>query len=287
VDAVGGVKVTLAQPLVVVDKFGKVTTTIEAGTKVLNGPEAAVYSMYLAPGEPEAARIGRFQQTWGQVVASLPAEPERIRAIFGSLGALARSTQPVAVLADFFAAAGDARRAGAWRESVLPTTAAAMGPVSVEWIAPGQALLQSAILFPAAVPPIAEPPLRVRVYQAGALPPDLERARSAVTGNGGVFVWSGAVPVQPESTMVVSAQELVAETADLARALGIPPARVAVNPLATPGAPVSVRIAPAPKPTPSASPSNAQSGGPSASPSGAVATAQPSPVGATATQAVE
>lgn len=261
VDSVGGVEVTLEQPLVVVDRFGTVTTTIEAGTRVLNGPEAAVYSMYLAPGESEAARIARFQQTWSQVVEALPAEPERIRAVFGSLGALARSTQPVAVLADFFAAAGDARRAGAWRESVLPTRPAPMGPTVVEWIEPGPAQLQSAILFPAAVPPLVDPPLRVRVYQAGAPPSELERARRAITDDGGVFVWSGAVPAQAESTIAVSAPELVAGTAELARALGIPPARVTVNPLATPGAPVSVRMAPALKPTPSAMPSPGASGG--------------------------
>lgn len=62
-----------------------------AGTHVMDGQTAAAYALADVPGEPVADRGARFLAVWSATLQALPAEPERIRQVLTSLGALARS----------------------------------------------------------------------------------------------------------------------------------------------------------------------------------------------------
>lgn len=70
---------------------GAVSRILLAGTHVMDGQTAAAYALADIPGEPVADRGGRFLAVWSETLRALPAEPERIRQVLTSLGALARS----------------------------------------------------------------------------------------------------------------------------------------------------------------------------------------------------
>ena len=102
VDAVGGVTADVDVDVIVTAADGTQTVLVPAGKAiVLQGPQAAAYATYLAPGEPEEARMARFTQVLRLTVAKLPSDVTKVESIISGLGASARSTVPTAVLAAF------------------------------------------------------------------------------------------------------------------------------------------------------------------------------------------
>lgn len=249
VDSVGGVTIDLPQPLIVRDRYGNVTTIVPLGERTLDGPSAAVYALYLGPGQPESERQARFQVIWEAVLAELPASADQMRAILGGLGALARTTESLADLADFLVAAGQVYRASAMTSAQLPVTPGAFGPLPLAWIDPAATAAQVTTLFPASVIAADQPPLRVRVYRAGATTAAVEKARSELTLAGQRFVWAGPTPARPNSLVAAMSIGLVPEAERVAQTIGLPASTVVVDPAATPGAPVTVLLAPAPTAT--------------------------------------
>lgn len=94
VDAAGGVPVDVQRAMVVPGPDGKPAATIPKGAQTLDGIAASYYVTTLLPGEKESARIARFSDVFMKVLADLPDDPERMRQVITSLGALARSTIP-------------------------------------------------------------------------------------------------------------------------------------------------------------------------------------------------
>jgi hypothetical protein len=102
VDAVGGVIVDVDVDVVKTQPDGTKVVVIPAGkAQTLQGPQAAMYATYLAPGEPEEARMARFTQVFRLVVSRLPSDPAKVEPILTGLGASARSTVPAAQVAAF------------------------------------------------------------------------------------------------------------------------------------------------------------------------------------------
>jgi hypothetical protein len=248
VDAVGGVTLDIKKPVVAKDGFGNVVAIVPLGTRTLDGPAAAVYAMYLPPGAPESERIARFQQVWLKVLAQLPSQTERVRAILGSLGALARSTQPVEVVAEFLAQAGANVRGGANVNALAPTSPGAVGPLPASWIRRNEMATQVARLLPWAVVTADSPRPRVAVHQSGANPVAAQGAKGTLDAQGFAFVWAG--PAATEGSQVAVADSSLTELGGrVAAALGLPSTAVKVAPARTPGTPVTVYF-PAPSDLP-------------------------------------
>jgi anionic cell wall polymer biosynthesis LytR-Cps2A-Psr (LCP) family protein len=103
VDAVGGVVADVDVDVVATQPDGTEVVVVPAGPgRTLQGPQAAAYATYLAPGEPEEARMARFIQVLRLVVAKLPQDESKVEAIFTGLGASSRATVPTAQIAQFF-----------------------------------------------------------------------------------------------------------------------------------------------------------------------------------------
>ena len=103
VDAVGGVVADVDVDVIATQPDGTEVIVVPAGqSRTLQGPQAAAYATYLAPGEPEEARMARFVQVLRLVVAKLPQEASKVEAIFTGLGASSRATVPTAQIAAFF-----------------------------------------------------------------------------------------------------------------------------------------------------------------------------------------
>lgn len=265
VDAVGGVKVTVDAPVVVQDRYGYILDVIPIGERTLDGPQAALYALYLPPSAPESQRVARFRQVWQALLTELPAQPEQTRVIVGNLGALARSTQPLASLAQFLTTAGAIFRSHQWVTGDLPVTPGELGPLPLSWIDPEAARVQSVALFPASQRTPENSALRVRVHRSGASITDVEAARGQLQQAGIDFVWAGPAAVRPTSTVAVASTQLQGAGVRAAQALGLPNSAVAVDPAATPGAPVTAYLAARSQTSPNSTASTSPSASASAS----------------------
>ena len=102
VDAVGGITADVDVDVIQTKSDGTRVILVSAGkAQVLQGPEATAYATYLAPGEPEEARMARFTQVLRLTVAKLPSDISKVESILTGLGASARSTVKTPVLAAF------------------------------------------------------------------------------------------------------------------------------------------------------------------------------------------
>ncbi len=102
VDALGGVTVDVDVDVMQPQADGTKVVLLPAGpNQLLQGPQAAAYATYLAPGEPEEARMARFTQVLRLVIAKLPTDVTKVEAILTALGASAKSTVPSSQIAAF------------------------------------------------------------------------------------------------------------------------------------------------------------------------------------------
>lgn len=262
VDAVGGVELTIKTPVVAKDGYGNVLTIVPLGQRTLDGPSAAVYAMYLAPNEPEINRIQRFKAVWNAVLAKLPPQAEKVRAILGSLGALARSTQPVEVVAAFLTQAGDNVREAKLASGVAHTYPGSLGPLPISWITPAKMSAQVASLLPWALITPSSPQPRVRVHQQGSVFVSAEVTKDALVAAGYTFVWAGPSeggrtplaapseePQMASTTSPPAGAAIVVATEDdralgesVAKAVGITGSTIRVDPALSPGAPVTIYL---------------------------------------------
>lgn len=239
VDAVGGIEVEVPATIAFVDRAGTTLAVIPAGTQTLDGPEAALYATYRAPGAPPEDQFVRFQQAWNALLPKLPDSVDRMRAILGSLGALARSTESIAPLSEFLTRAGESARGTAWRSDSILVRPGAIGPLPIFWVDAGPAAAQVLGLMPAAVTDPTLQPVRVRVYSAGASIGEVAEL-TAQSDAQVTYVWSGPFFPLPATQVTVADERFVATGRRVAAAAGVVPAVVTVDPNGTPGAPVSV-----------------------------------------------
>lgn len=239
VDAVGGVTIEVADTTAFVDRAGTTLAVIPAGTQNLDGPEAALYATFRGAELSPASQYVRFQQVWNALVPLLPDSEDRMRAILGSLGALARSTQPVAPLSQFLVQAGATARQGLLRGEEIAVRDGAIGPLPISWVDAGRVEQQVSALMPKAVVDPAVQPVRVRVYSAGASIAEVAEL-TALSDAQVDYVWSGPFFPLPATQVVVADERFTATGVRVAAAAGLIPAVVRVDPAATPGAPISV-----------------------------------------------
>lgn len=243
VDSVGGVELQLTEPLVTKDGFGNITGIIPVGTRTLDGPQAAVYALYLGPDEPQTARQERFARVWQEVLAQLPENPERVRAILGNLGALARSTDVTDLLADYLTATGQAVRAGRIRSADVATRPGALGPLPIQWTDPAPVAVQAAELFPGALVSDDPDAIRVRVFRGTAQIAQMEAYTAQLKSAGVIPVWAGTGASVPLSAVAAATDADLAAAQRVATLSGADPAGVVVGVLDSPGAPVTVTYA--------------------------------------------
>ena len=239
VDAVGGVTIDVPQTTAFVDRAGTTLAVIPAGQQSLDGPEAALYATFRGAELNAATQYIRFQRVWSALVPLLPDAEERMRAILGSLGASARSTQAAAPLSQFLVRAGVTARGGALLSEELAVRDGAIGPLAISWVAAGQASDQVVRLLPDAVVDSTVQPVRVRLYAAGASLVDVGLL-AAQTDTQVAYAWSGPFFTLPTTQVVVADERFAATGRRVAAAAGLVPAVVRIDPAATPGAPVSV-----------------------------------------------
>jgi anionic cell wall polymer biosynthesis LytR-Cps2A-Psr (LCP) family protein len=122
VDSVGGIQAAVDVDVVTTDAKGNETVVVRAGNQRLKGAAAAAYATYLAEGEPEQARLARFDDVLTAVAAALPKDHASLVAALAALGDGSRSSLDSSALADRLAVLGSAAASGSLVSDVLPVT---------------------------------------------------------------------------------------------------------------------------------------------------------------------
>jgi hypothetical protein len=193
VDAVGGVQAAVDVDVVVPDGEGGETVVARAGSQQLGGEAAAAYATYLAEGEPEQARLARFDDVLSGLLAALPDDRAGLVAALEKAGDGSRSTLEAAALATRLDAMRDAAQAESLVSDVLPVTEIDTGSsVPSYGIDSGQVAATMRALFPGALQKDAGGEvLRVLVENGVGTPGLVEKARARLVDDGFRFVNGG------------------------------------------------------------------------------------------------
>lgn len=119
VDRVGGVQAQVDVDVVTEDASGRQTLLVSAGPQELSGAEAAAYATYSIDGEPELAKLARFNEVLSGVLRRLPAERVELAVALTALKE-ARATLPAQRLEGTVARFRDAAARGNVFPDVLP-----------------------------------------------------------------------------------------------------------------------------------------------------------------------
>lgn len=122
VDAVGGVQAAVDVDVVTTDAKGNQTVVVRAGNQKLKGAAAAAYATYLADGEPEQARLARFDDVLTSLAAALPQTQAGLVATLAKLGTGSTSTLDSTALAQRLEVLRAAASGQALASDVLPVT---------------------------------------------------------------------------------------------------------------------------------------------------------------------
>ncbi len=234
VDFVGGITVSVDEPITVIDDdTDQETVVVPAGSQLLDGTAAATYALAWLPDEPEAARLARYSQVMTATISSLPDDALRIQEMLTSLGGSARTTASTPAVAEFLHALRTSILEGGQQIRVLPTTDIEAGEslavVRVDLVA-ADAVLDS--LLPQAVLSGSESRPRVLVQNGVGTPGLGASARDRLVGAGMVYVNGGnAARFGQEETLVIIPDETQAAIAvgeEVAEALEVPATAVQV-----------------------------------------------------------
>ncbi len=201
VDRLGGVTVSVDRDVVQTGTSGVQTVVVPVGRARIDGAQAAAYAAYLAPGEPEAARLARFGQVIDAVLLALPTSPAAAAAVLAPATVAGASSVRVDHLASLLVTAASEDRAGRITYSVLPTR-----PIDTGGAALATGLDQSAasvlvqgMFAGSLLSPPGQPAVRVLVESAPGEGPAVLAARSRLIGAGYRFVngsTTGSAPLQ-------------------------------------------------------------------------------------------
>ncbi len=235
VDAVGGVVADVDVDVVVEQPDGTEVVVVPAGKgRTLQGPQAAAYATYLAPGEPEEARMARFAQVLRLVVAKLPQDASKVEAIFTGLGASSRATVPTAQIAAFFLRLNADVLADDVVYRNLPVKAIQDGGTPTSYtVDPEANAAMVAELFPdAARKPGPNSKVRVLVQNGVGSPGLNAQARQQILDAGYTFVNGGNAATLGQATTAIVVPDTTPDSltwgADIAAALKVPATAVQV-----------------------------------------------------------
>ena len=218
VDAVGGVVADVDVDVVVEQPDGTEVVVVPAGKgRTLQGPQAAAYATYLAPGEPEEARMARFAQVLRLVVAKLPQDASKVEAIFTGLGASSRATVPTAQIAAFFLRLNADVLADDVVYRNLPVKAIQDGGTPTSYtVDPEANAAMVAELFPdAARKPGPNSKVRVLVQNGVGSPGLNAQARQQILDAGYTFVNGGNAATLGQTTTAIVVPDTTPELAEV------------------------------------------------------------------------
>jgi len=193
VDSVGGVQAAVDRDVVVTDAKGDQTVVVRAGNQKLDGRAAAAYATFLADGEPEQARLARFDDVLTAVVADLPEDRAGMVTALAGLGEGSRTTLDSTALAERLGVLRAAAADGSLVADVLPVKELDTGAsVPAFVLDAGQAAAAMRSLFPGAIQKdAAGESLRVLVENGVGTPGLAEQARTKLVDDGFRFVNGG------------------------------------------------------------------------------------------------
>lgn len=232
VDSVGGVQAAVDVDVVTTDAKGNETVVVRAGNQHLKGPAAAAYATYLAEGEPEQARLARFDDVLTAVAAALPKDHASLVAALAALGDGSSSTLDSSALADRLAVLGSAAADESLVSDVLPVTEIDTGGAVTSYgLDAAQADAMMRARFPGALQQDANgDSLRVLVENGVGTPGLVEKARTKLVAAGFRFINGGnASPfnADPSGVLVPDGTDKSLERGKrVAAALGLPESSV-------------------------------------------------------------
>ena len=235
VDAVGGVEAAVDTDVVETGKDGSETVVVRAGNQQLDGASAAAYATYLGEGEPEQARLARFDDVLTGVLQALPEDRADVVAALGKTGDGSDTTLAAAALADRLLQLRAAAEEDELVSDVLPVTEIDTGSETASYgIEPGQVAAMMRSLFPAALQQDAGGEvLRVLVENGVGTPGLVEKARAELVDDGFRFVNGGNAASFDfdESAVIIpdGTEKSVARGQRVAKSLGLPDSSVTTS----------------------------------------------------------
>jgi hypothetical protein len=232
VDAVGGVQAAVDVDVVETAPNGDQTVVVRAGNQVLKGKEAAAYATYLGDQEPEQARLARFDDVFGALVAKLPKDATGVGAFLAQAGAGSTSTLEAQALARRLVVLRAAAANGSLVSDVLPVTEIDTGGAVPSYgLDAAQASATMRTRFPGALQQDANgESLRVLVENGVGTPGLVEKARTRLVDAGFRFVNGGnASPFNDDPSAVLvpdGTKESLARGRRVAQTLGLPESAV-------------------------------------------------------------
>ena len=234
VDEVGGVDVTVDTDVVVSKPSGTREVLLTSGPQHLTGPEAAVYATYLRSGEPEAARLARFDQVFEGVLSGLPTGSADVVPLLDRLGDASRATVSTSQLAGTLAALASATQADNTISQTLPTHTVDTGgghPAYVLDSAAAATLVNGS--FGNSKPTSGAPRVRVLVQNGVGTPGLGESAYRQLRAAGFAFVPGGNANHfgYPKTLVLIpdASPQSIQDGHDVAHALGVPTTAVKIN----------------------------------------------------------
>jgi anionic cell wall polymer biosynthesis LytR-Cps2A-Psr (LCP) family protein len=235
VDAVGGVAVDVDVDVMAKGPDGTTVVVVPAGkNQLLQGPQATAYATYLAPGEPEAARMARFVTVLRLTLAKLPPEVEKIESIVTGLGASAQSTASASDVARFFQRLSKDINADNVAYNTIPVKQVETGggPAVSRIDQEATAALVTLYLPDAQRKPGPNSKVRVLVQNGVGTPGLNAAARQLLVGAGFTYVNGGNAPKfgQVKTVIVVpdGSVDSLQWGSDIATALKVPPTAVSI-----------------------------------------------------------
>lgn len=235
VDDVGGVDVTVDRDIVVRQPNGDRVVLLTAGPQHLKGSSAAVYATYLAPGEPEEARLARFNEVLQQVLGGLPTQAADVSPLVQHLGGDSQATVSDAALSAFLASLAKATQADGTLFQNLPVKSLETGggPPAYSLDAVGAAALVDGALAASKPTDAAAQNVRVLVQNGVGTPGLGEQAYQKLHAAGFTFIPGGnANHFGSQKTVVLipdGSSESIQTGQSVAKALGVPAGSVMID----------------------------------------------------------
>lgn len=187
VDALGGVQATADVP-VVVDN----AVVVPQGAQKLDGARAVALMTFLAPGEPEQARLARVQSVLDGLLSALPPDAAAVSSALTALGGASATTGPPAGTAAVLTGLAKAQKAQQLQYDVLPVIPidSGVGATSFRVDAPAVKALVDRQLAQSIPPGVRQSGNRVLVLNGVGTPGLGDAVRTKLVAAGFVFVGS-------------------------------------------------------------------------------------------------
>ncbi len=231
VDSVGGLPVSVPEPLRLRDEEGETVLRLKAGRTRLTGTDASWFAVGSARDDTTQTVTDRFTTVMLATLRRLPTTDVAIRESLTALGALAPSTIGTQDLADYLLELSTVVRAGDAVVEELPAAQISFGGTSAAWLDYAGATPRLRSLLPYAQWQAGvDGPARVLVSAPEGSADSLAGVRVAITAAGLVFVDGRATPVEPAARTRVTSRGDAALAKQITTALATPRATTTVVP---------------------------------------------------------